>query len=352
MGCSLIAQLLLICKLSNRVTIWTESALCDMLLEEDKAVGVELRKGDERWTVRSQAVFLAVAGFARNQGMREEYLQKPASADWTLAHSSGDDGNVLKMMVSKRAKTSLLQEAWGVPVIQDPLDGRKIPGIFELSKPHCILVNQCGRRFCSEARPYGDYNLDADAKAPSWLILDSVYLRKYTLGSLSAQESKIEMAVQRGYLTRSSTLSGLAIQLRIEPDNLTRTLDEWNEMCEGGKDIEFGKGGDEYQRFIGDESMKPNPNMGTISVPPFYAIPVFPGDAGTKGGLLTDEKGRVLHENGGVIDGLYASGNVTASPFGKSSIGAGITIGPAMTFAYTAVKHLCEKLENGITVGN
>lgn len=147
-----------------------------------------------------------------------------------------------------------------------------------------------------------------------------------------------------GCLKRSSSLSGLAKQLKIQPKTLEKTVSEWNSMCEKGRDIYFRKGEDEYQQFIGDESMKPNPNMGPIFVSPFYAVQIFPGDAGTKGGLLTDEKGRVLHEAGGVIDGLYASGNITASPFGKPSIGAGVTIGPAMTFAYIAMLDLCEKL--------
>lgn len=345
MGCSLIAQLLFICKLSNRVTIWVETTFSDLLLKENTVVGVELQRGGKTLSVQSQAVFLAVAGFARNQAMREEYLQKPTNVSWTLAQSNGDDGYVLRVMKLKGARTSLLQETWGIPTMEDPLDGKLIPGIFMLSKPHCIVVNSCGNRFCNEARPYGDYSQDADARVPSWLILDRMYLCKYTIGSLSAQEGQIEMAMRLGYLRGSSSLSGLAKQLKIQPDKLEKTVIEWNGMCEKGKDIRFGKGEDEYQRFIGDEGMEPNPNMGTISIPPFYAIRVFPGDAGTKGGLLTDEKGRVLHENGGVIDGLYASGNVAASPFGKPSIGAGVTIGPAMTFAYIAILHLCEKLK-------
>ncbi|KAK1448205.1 hypothetical protein CTAM01_17353 [Colletotrichum tamarilloi] len=76
--------------------------------------------------------------------------------------------------------------------------------------------------------------------------------------------------------------------------------------------------------------------MGTIDQPPYYAIQVTPGDAGTKGGLLTDEHGRVVDTRGNAIDGLYAAGNSSTSVMGATSLGAGVTLGPAMTFAHLA----------------
>ncbi len=76
-----------------------------------------------------------------------------------------------------------------------------------------------------------------------------------------------------------------------------------------------------------------------MSRPPFYAAKVYPGDLGTKGGLLTDELARVLREDGSVIDGLYAAGNTTASVMGHTYPGPGATIGPAMTFGYIGGKH-------------
>ncbi len=47
----------------------------------------------------------------------------------------------------------------------------------------------------------------------------------------------------------------------------------------------------------------------------------------------------MLREDGSVIEGLYAAGNVSANPMGKSYPGPGGTIGPAMVFAYIAVEH-------------
>ena len=72
---------------------------------------------------------------------------------------------------------------------------------------------------------------------------------------------------------------------------------------------------------------------------------MYPGDLGTKGGLLTDEYARVLGEDGSVIGGLYATGNTAASVMGNAYAGAGGTIGPAMAFGYVAVRHLADALD-------
>ena len=85
--------------------------------------------------------------------------------------------------------------------------------------------------------------------------------------------------------------------------------------------------------------MKPNPNLAPLERGPFTAVQLVPGDLGTKGGLVTDEHGRVLEESGAVIPGLYAAGNTTASVMGRTYPGPGSTIGPAAVFGYLAAKH-------------
>ena len=68
------------------------------------------------------------------------------------------------------------------------------------------------------------------------------------------------------------------------------------------------------------------------------------GDIGTKGGLLTDERARVLREDGSCIEGLFAIGNTSASVMGTSYPGAGSTIGPAMTFGFIAADTLASEV--------
>ena len=65
-----------------------------------------------------------------------------------------------------------------------------------------------------------------------------------------------------------------------------------------------------------------------------------PGDLGTKGGIRTDVHGRALRDDGSIIEGLYAAGNVSAPVMGHTYPGPGGTIGPAMTFGYLAALHI------------
>lgn len=83
--------------------------------------------------------------------------------------------------------------------------------------------------------------------------------------------------------------------------------------------------------------MKPNPNLGAIENPPFYAVAMYPVDVGTAGGLVTDECARVVREDGSIIDGLYA----TASVMERTHLGADASIRASFTFGFIAAYHAC-----------
>ena len=72
---------------------------------------------------------------------------------------------------------------------------------------------------------------------------------------------------------------------------------------------------------------------------PFYAVAIYPGDVGTAGGVVTDEYARVLKDDGSIIPGLYATGNSTASVFGRCYPAAGASIGASFTFGFIAAHH-------------
>jgi 3-oxosteroid 1-dehydrogenase len=122
----------------------------------------------------------------------------------------------------------------------------------------------------------------------------------------------------------------------VSADGLAKTVEKFNEFARTGKDTDFGRGDSAYDHYYGDPNCKPNPNLAPLAQPPFYAIKIVPGDLGTKGGLRTDDRARVLRANGSVIEGLYAAGNTSALVMGHSYAGPGATIGPAMTFGYLA----------------
>jgi aspartate oxidase len=71
----------------------------------------------------------------------------------------------------------------------------------------------------------------------------------------------------------------------------------------------------------------------------YSATRVFPADVGTCGGVITNEHAQVLDENDLVIDGLYATGNTTATVMGRTYPGTGASIANTMVFGYVAARH-------------
>jgi 3-oxosteroid 1-dehydrogenase len=145
-----------------------------------------------------------------------------------------------------------------------------------------------------------------------------------------------------GAVHRAATLDELAGRIGVPAERLRATVERFNGLARAGDDGDFGRGGSAYDRYYGDPRNRPNPCLGALAKPPFYAARIVPGDLGTKGGLRTDERARVLRADDTPIPGLYAAGNASAAVMGHSYAGAGATIGPAMTFAYIAALELAE----------
>jgi 3-oxosteroid 1-dehydrogenase len=141
----------------------------------------------------------------------------------------------------------------------------------------------------------------------------------------------------RAMLKKASTPAELSRLTGMDAATLETTISRFNGFARSGVDEDFGRGGAAYDRYYGDHNVKPNPNLAPIEKGPFYAMQLYPGDIGTKGGLATDEKARVLDDAGAAIPGLYAIGNNAASVMGPAYPGAGSTLGPAMTFGYLSV---------------
>jgi 3-oxosteroid 1-dehydrogenase len=141
---------------------------------------------------------------------------------------------------------------------------------------------------------------------------------------------------------RSQSISKLADKIGVDAAVLEQTFSRFNGYAEKGEDPDFNRGVNGYDRYYGDPRSEPNPCLAPLVKAPFYAIKIFPGDIGTKGGVLTNENGQAIDTNGNLIKGLYAIGNTSASVMGRSYPGAGSTLGPAMTFGYLAAHHAAQ----------
>lgn len=323
------------------IPVRLSTELIGLIEENGRIAGARVRdeKG-ERTIGARRAVLLNAGGFSRNAEMRKKYQPQPNTGEWTMVNP-GDTGDVMQMAMALGADVDCMEEAWWTPGSLLP-DGKyggfHVPG--ESGKPHIVIVGPDGRRIGNEAGSYMEFGQRMYAKGavPSWAILESRALKHYSWGPLLPGSSPGQW-VESGYLTMSDTLEGLATKCGIDPASLKAEIDRFNGFAARGVDDDFKRGASHHNRTMGDPTVKPNPSLGAIEQGPFYAVKIWPLDVGTSGGLVTDEYARVLREDGSVIEGLYAAGNITAPVVGHSYPGAGASIGGGIAFGYVAARH-------------
>jgi 3-oxosteroid 1-dehydrogenase len=333
---------------ASDVGVWLGTPLTGLLIEAGRVTGVQVARAGEAVTIRARrGVLLATGGFERNADMRRQYQREPIGVDWTTG-SIGNTGDGILAGQAAGGALDLMDDAWWGPSI--PLTGGPYFCLAERSLPGCIMVNAAGQRFVNEAAPYVDavhamYDLHTQDKPhiPAWLITDQRYRNSYVFAGLPPRKPLPRRWYAAGTVYRADALADLAAQIGMPADGLTQTVRRFNTFALAGKDEDFARGDSAYDRYYGDPRCRPNPNLAPLATPPFYAIKVVPGDLGTKGGLRTDERARVLRPVGSPIPGLYAAGNASAAVMGHSYAGAGATIGPAMTFGYIAALDMATK---------
>jgi 3-oxosteroid 1-dehydrogenase len=210
-------------------------------------------------------------------------------------------------------------------------------------------VDREGHRFTNESAPYGDvaaamyaHHAKTGKGVPAFMVFDARYRRYHLAGpvapGIAMPDGALSRRLRERFLVKAETVAALAEKLGVDPAELEATLTRFNAMAVVGVDEDFGRGESASDGYYGDPTVGPNPCMAPIERAPFYAIPIFPGDLGTKGGLVTDPRARVLRADGTIIDGLFATGNAMASVMGPTYPGAGGTIGPALTFGFVAAE--------------
>lgn len=344
MGNALAARLLK-SAIDAGIVLRLRTAVEEVTREAGHVTGVRVRQaGQSRLIGARRAVILATGGFPRDAA-RVETLMPFAETHYTMS-PEGNRGDGIRMGLAAGARLSNDNAGpafWApVSIMKNP-DGSetRFPHlIMDRQKPGLVAVNQAGRRFVNEANSYHDF-VDAMHRAnepsiPAFLICDHAFLRRYGMGLVRPGPRSLAPFFKSGYLVSARSIRELAVKLRIPPEVLEETVARMNKYAEQGHDPEFGKGSTEYNRYLGDPGHKPNPCLGPIKRPPFYAVRVYPGDIGTATGLQVDARARVLDDQQQPIPGLYAAGNDMNSVMAGTYPAAGITLGPAMTFGYIA----------------
>ncbi len=335
------------------IPLWLSSPVRELIVEDGAVRGAIVdRDGKPVRVTAKRGVVLACGGFPHDVERRKAmFPHAPTGAEHFSPGPTGNTGDGLRLAEAAGGKVedSLPNAAAWVPVsVTTRKDGSKgvMPHFIDRAKPGVIAVTRDGKRFANEGNSYHDFVQEMMKAAKpgeeiaAFLLCDHRALRKYGLGCVPPFPMPLGHHLETGYLKRGETLAELAANAGINANGLEATVAAFNETATSGQDPAFGKGSRAYNRYQGDALHGPNPCIAPIKDGPFYAIKMVVGDLGTYAGIKTDENARALDGNGQPIAGLYAAGNDMASIMGGNYPGAGITLGPALTFGYIAGRHI------------
>ncbi|GGI26073.1 MULTISPECIES: FAD-dependent oxidoreductase [Bradyrhizobium] len=347
-GNALIARLVVSLR-KHGVEIWPGSPLIELIREDGRVTGAVVKRNGSDLRVRaSHGVILATGGFARSAELRAS-LSGPHQHDDTLAHVDVvGDGISLASRLGAAIDNNVASAGFWTPVsiLKSGSSSQVVPyGWLDRGRPGVIAVGPDAKRFVNESNSYHDiclamFTSGYPADKRFYFICDLEFVRLRGMGHLLPWPWTLRIGkyARLGYIKVGRTIPELAKQLGLDPAALEKTVEEHNTHAAEGRDPLFKRGESAFNRTLGDPAVsKKNPNLGPIKTGPFIALPIVPATLGTATGLATDTCGQVLDGQERSIAGLYACGNDMTSPMRGIYPGAGITIGPAIVFAYRAV---------------
>ncbi|GAW49622.1 MULTISPECIES: FAD-dependent oxidoreductase [unclassified Nocardioides] len=317
-------------------TVLTELPVTGLVLDGDRVVGVAAMTPEGPVEIRARrGVLVAAGGFEGNAALRAEH-GVPGDVAWTMAPAGTNTGEPIEAGKAIGAATDYRGVGWFCPGLEQ-VDGG---GSFTLGFRSGLMVDAHGERYANEALPYDRFGREmaqAPERIPSWFVFDS--REGGRLPAIAMPEGDPAEHLAAGTWVQADTIEGLAEKIGVPADSLAATVARFNGFCATGVDEDFGRGDDEYDTFFAGGT-GPNQALTPCTEAPFYAARFVLSDLGTKGGLVTDERGRVLRQDGTHIPGLYAASNSAASVFGGVYPGPGAPLGSAMVFASLAVRDM------------
>jgi succinate dehydrogenase/fumarate reductase flavoprotein subunit len=341
--------------LQRDVAILTSTEALRLIAQKGRIRGAVLKNESGTHELHCRrGVVLATGGFSRDALLRRTLLPAALCADSPVVETATGDGLRLAEPAGGHLGSQHASAGFWSPVsLRRRADGSQavFPHlVLDRGKPGLIAINPDGKRFVSEATNYHLFveamfaELRERPDQPCFLICDDDFIARYGLGIVRPRRINLRRCVADGYVVRADSLADLAARLHIPPDVFAGTVARHNAFAATGVDEDFGKGSDAYQRNLGDPAHRPNPCIGVLAKPPFYAVRVYPGDIGASAGLVTNDYAQVLRQDGTEVDGLYACGNDMDSIMAGVYPGPGITLGPAMTFGFIAARHAAGSL--------
>lgn len=326
------------------IGVWTETALVRLTIDGDTVNGAVVEHAGREITVTARrGVVLAAGGFDHSMDMRWKF-QSESLAEHASLGAKTNTGDAIRIGQDAGAGTDLMDQAWWFPAVA-PLPGADpLVLLAERSLPGSLIVDQAGARFTNEATDYmsfGQRLLERERAGnpveTMWMIFDQQYRNSYVFAADLFPRMRLPQTwYDAGIAHRSDDHAELARLIGVPTGRFLATVARFNEMSHAGDDSDFHRGRSAYDRYYGDPTIRPNPNLRALDQGPFYAVKMVLSDLGTCGGLRADGRARALREDGSVIDGLYAIGNTAANAFGTAYPGAGATIAQGLVYGYIA----------------
>ncbi|HLR26844.1 MAG TPA: 3-ketosteroid-delta-1-dehydrogenase [Fodinibius sp.] len=330
------------------IPIWTNTEMVELLLDGERIVGATAKQNGKKITINAdKGVILAAGGFDHNMPMRQKYQSPSLTKDLSLG-AEGNMGDAITIAKEVEADTALMNESWWFPSVAPVEEGGEVQVLLaERSLPGSFMVDGTGNRFINECMDYMSFGQtllkrekEGNPVNEMWLIFDQKYRNNYILaGSVFPRMPLPNEWYEAGIAFKGDSPSELAQNMGLPEEDFTSTFERFNQMAAKGKDDDFHRGDSAYDRYYGDPTVKPNPNLRPLKGK-MYAAKVVLSDLGTCGGVVADEYSRVLQKDESPIEGLYAIGNTSANIFGRVYPGAGATIGQGLVMGYIAANHI------------
>ncbi|WP_115787641.1 FAD-dependent tricarballylate dehydrogenase TcuA [Arthrobacter silvisoli] len=305
-------------------------AATGLIQEDGRVCGVRYRTSSEEGELRAESVIIASGGFEASPELRRRHLGE----GWQNAKVRGTPGNTGEMILAGLDAGAARGGDWSTchSVAWDawhPENESNLELTNQLTRggyPLGIVVNSEGKRFVDEGADYRNYtyakygrDILAQPGSSAFQIFDAS-----SRPMLRAEEYDMPGVS----VVTASTLAELARKAGISPEGLEETVQNFNDSI-----IESAPFDPNVKDGRRADTQPPKSNWARgIASGPFYAFPVTCGITFTFGGLKTDTWGRVLSENGGPIEGLYACGEALGGLFsgnypGGSGLAAGAVFG-------------------------
>lgn len=332
--------------LNAGIPIWTGTSLVRLISEGHRVAGAVVDHGGTEVTITARrGVVLAAGGFDHAMDMRHKF-QSESLGDHQSLGADTNTGDAIRIGQDVGAATDLMDQSWWFPAVA-PLPGATpLVMLAERALPGSLIVDQTGHRFVNEATDYMSFGQRVLARERAgspvesmWIVFDQKYRNSYVFAAEMFPRMPLPAAwYEAGIAQRSDNIAELGRMMGVPDSEFAATVARFNESAKAGNDPDFQRGRSAYDRYYGDPTVSPNPNLRALDKGPYYAVKIVLSDLGTCGGLRADDHARVLREDGTAIDGLYAIGNTAANAFGATYPGAGATIAQGLVYGYIAAR--------------